>query len=135
MSSRLTHTAALIYYSSSFLVADQVYVSSVAAKSDTQYVFSSSAHEGSFEIYPDPRGNTLGRGTEITLVLKDDASEYLDNVALAQLVYVFSDHLPIFSLVLMMITAPSTPAFLLHSRSTNLPRRLRRFPSRNLSSN
>lgn len=75
----------------SFLVADQVYVSSVAAKSDNQYVFSSLANEGSFEVYPDPRGNTLGRGTEIILVLKDDALEYLDNVQLAKLVYVLSD--------------------------------------------
>jgi len=84
---------------SSFLVADRVYVSSVAAKSDTQYVFSSSADEGSFEIYPDPRGNTLGRGTEITLVLKDDALEYLDDVALAKLVTKhsgFSSSFPIY---------------------------------------
>jgi heat shock protein beta len=71
---------------SSFLVADQVYVASVAPKSDTQYVFSSSADEGSFEVYPDPRGNTLGRGTEITLILKDDAFEYVDNVELSKLV-------------------------------------------------
>lgn len=61
-------------------------MSSVAAGSNEQYVFSSSADDGSFEIYPDPRGNTLGRGTEITLILKDDASEYLDSVTLAQLV-------------------------------------------------
>ncbi|KAF7980963.1 hypothetical protein HWV62_36213 [Athelia sp. TMB] len=71
---------------SSFLVADQIYVSSVAPGSDTQYVFSSSADDSSFELYPDPRGNTLGRGTEITLVLKEDAYEYLDNIAIAQLV-------------------------------------------------
>lgn len=75
---------------SSFLVADQVYVSSKSSKSDTQYVFASSADEGSFEIYPDPRGDTLGRGTEITLILKEDAIEYLDHVALAQLVYAIS---------------------------------------------
>jgi heat shock protein beta len=80
-------------YLPSFLVADQVYVSSVAAKSSAQYVFSSSADEGSFEIYPDPRGNTLRRGTEITLVLKGDALEYLDNLALAKLVCVYSNHL------------------------------------------
>jgi heat shock protein beta len=74
----------------SFLVADQVYVSSVAAKtpgnpSPTQHVFSSNSDDSSFEIFPDPRGNTLGRGTEITLVLKDDSFEYLDNQVLAQL--------------------------------------------------
>ncbi|KZT72468.1 HSP90-domain-containing protein [Daedalea quercina L-15889] len=76
---------------SSFLVADRVYVSSLAAKSSrnpepAQYIFSSGADESSFEIYPDPRGNTLGRGTEITLVLKDDAVEYMDPHKITDLV-------------------------------------------------
>ena len=76
----------------SFLVADHVYVASAGAKSEknpnpTQYVFSSSADDSAFEIYPDPRGNTLGRGTEITLVLKQDALEYLDTQKLAELMY------------------------------------------------
>ena len=58
---------------SSFLVADKVYVSSLppptaANPNPVQYVFSSGAEEASFEVYPDPRGNTLGRGTEITYV-------------------------------------------------------------------
>lgn len=75
----------------SFLVADRVYVSSLAAKSShnpepTQYVFSSGADESSFEIYPDPRGNTLGRGTEITLILKDEAIEYMDQHRITDLV-------------------------------------------------
>ncbi|KAH9951681.1 heat shock protein Hsp90 [Amylocystis lapponica] len=76
---------------SSFLVADHVYVSSLAAKSSTnpepvQYVFESSADESSFEIYPDTRGNTLGRGTEITMVLKEDALEYTDPQKITELV-------------------------------------------------
>lgn len=76
---------------SSFLVADHVYVSSLAAKSSqnpspTQYVFSSGADESSFEIYPDPHGNTLGRGTEIILVLKDDALEYTDQHKVSDLI-------------------------------------------------
>ena len=75
----------------SFLVADRVYVSSIAPKSEknptpTQFVFSSSAEESSFEVYPDPRGNTLGRGTEITLLLKEGAEEYLDTHTLQELV-------------------------------------------------
>ena len=78
-------------YVSSFLVADRVYVSSLAAKSPrnpepAQYVFSSGADESSFETYADPRGNTLGRGTEITLVLKDDAIEYMDPHKITDLV-------------------------------------------------
>jgi heat shock protein beta len=89
---------------SSFLVSDRVYVSSIAPKSEKnpnpiQYVFSSSSDDPSFDIYPDPRGNTLGRGTEITLVLKEDALEYLDPQKLTELVNKhssFSTTFPIF---------------------------------------
>ncbi|TFY72957.1 hypothetical protein EVG20_g20 [Dentipellis fragilis] len=89
---------------SSFLVADKVYVASVAAKSPSnpdpqQYVFSSAADESEFAVYPDPRGNTLGRGTEITLILKDDALEYLDNLNVAKLINkhsAFSTTFPIY---------------------------------------
>lgn len=75
---------------SSFLVADRVYVASRPPRSKEnpepeQWVFSSSADESSFEIYPDPRGPTLGQGTEITLVLKPDAVEYLSTIKLAAL--------------------------------------------------
>lgn len=76
---------------SSFLVADTVYVSSLPAPSAAnpnprQYVFASSAEESTFEVYPDPRGNSLGRGTEITLVLKEDAVEYVDTLRVTELV-------------------------------------------------
>jgi heat shock protein beta len=76
---------------SSFLVADKVTVASLPPPSSKnpnpiQNVFSSSADEGSFEIYPDPRGNTLGHGTEITLHLKSDASQYLVTSNLMKLV-------------------------------------------------
>ncbi|KAI0677113.1 heat shock protein Hsp90 [Trametes maxima] len=76
---------------SSFLVADRVEVASIAAKSSKnptpeQHVFSSGADENSFEIYSDPRGNTLGRGTEITLFLKPDALEYVDTHTISDLV-------------------------------------------------
>ncbi|OJT08017.1 Endoplasmin, partial [Trametes pubescens] len=76
---------------SSFLVADRVQVTSRAAKSSNnpkpaQYVFSSGADENSYEIYPDPRGETLGRGTEITLYLKPDALEYADTHTISELV-------------------------------------------------
>lgn len=76
---------------SSFLVADRVQVASIPPKSSLnpdpiQHVFSSSADDSIFEVYPDPRGNTLGRGTEITLFLKPDASEYLQESTLSALV-------------------------------------------------
>ena len=75
------------------MVADRVQVASIAAKTEKnpnpmQYVFSSGADENSFEIYPDPRGNVLGRGTEITLFLKGDAVEYLETKTITDLVCV-----------------------------------------------
>jgi len=76
---------------SSFLVADRVEVASIPPKTaknpnPVQHVFSSSADDSTFDVYPDPRGNTLGRGTEITLFLKPDAQEYLDEATLSALV-------------------------------------------------
>ena len=44
---------------------------------DVQHVWESTA-DGTFTIAEDPRGDTLGRGTEITLYLKDDATEYAE---------------------------------------------------------
>lgn len=56
---------------SSFLVADKVYVASIPPPSQknpnpVQHVFSSATDDAAFDVYPDPRGNSLGRGTEIT---------------------------------------------------------------------
>ncbi|CAA7259747.1 unnamed protein product [Cyclocybe aegerita] len=89
---------------SSFLVADRVEVASLppaTAKNPNpqQHVFTSSADDSTFEVYPDPRGNTLGRGTEITLHLKPDASEYLEDATLSALVHkhsAFSSSFPIY---------------------------------------
>ncbi|KAI9513344.1 Hsp90 protein-domain-containing protein [Russula earlei] len=89
---------------SSFLVADQVYVASVPAQTPEnpdpqQYIFSSSSDDNDFATYPDPRGKTLERGTEITLVLKPDAAEYLNYRTLVDLVNkhsVFSSSFPIY---------------------------------------
>ncbi|KAI6119360.1 Hsp90 protein-domain-containing protein [Pisolithus croceorrhizus] len=89
---------------SSFLVADKVTVASVPPKSSNnpnpiQSIFSSTADESSFEIFPDPRGNTLGHGTEITLVLKADALDYLAPSNLMKLIHhhsSFSTAFPIY---------------------------------------
>ena len=77
----------------SFLVADQVYVASIPPKSAAhpnpqQYVFSSASEDNEFQLFPDPRGNTLHHGTEITLVLKEETLKYLDVDLLEKLVYV-----------------------------------------------
>ena len=50
-----------------------------------QHIFSSAAEDSTFEVYPDLRGNTLGRGTEITLYLKDDSLDYLEEQSIKDL--------------------------------------------------
>merc|ERR1712078_680771 len=61
---------------SAFLVADKVSVTSKCNDDPVQHVWESSA-DASFTVVDDPRGNTLGRGTRVTLHLKEDAHEYL----------------------------------------------------------
>merc|ERR1712017_61208 len=61
---------------SAFLVADKVSVTSKCNEDPTQHVWESSA-DASFTVVADPRGNTLGRGSRVTLHLKADAHEYL----------------------------------------------------------
>merc|ERR1712187_969428 len=61
---------------SAFLVADRVSVTSKCNDDPVQHVWESSA-DASFTVVEDPRGNTLGRGTRVTLHLKEDAHDYL----------------------------------------------------------
>merc|ERR1712048_391704 len=61
---------------SAFLVADKVSVTSKCNDDPVQHVWESSA-DASFTVVDDPRGTTLGRGTRVTLHLKEDAHEYL----------------------------------------------------------
>merc|ERR1719245_2892707 len=61
---------------SAFLVADKVSVTSKCNDDPVQHVWESSA-DASFSIAEDPRGATLGRGSRVTLHLKEDAHDYL----------------------------------------------------------
>merc|ERR1712151_563981 len=61
---------------SAFLVADKVSVTSKCNDDPVQHVWESSA-DASFTVSDDPRGNTLGRGSRVTLHLKEDAHDYL----------------------------------------------------------
>lgn len=83
---------------SSFLVADGVTVASKHPTSDHQYIWKSTNGDDSYFIGEDPRGNVLGRGTEITLHLKDDAEEYAEFNKLSELVGHYSEFIthPIF---------------------------------------
>lgn len=72
---------------SSFLVADTVVVTS-KHNDDRQYIWESNASE--FSIAEDPRGDTLKRGTTISLFLKEEAQEFLDHGTLKSLVQKYS---------------------------------------------
>ncbi|KAJ3217025.1 hypothetical protein HK099_005618, partial [Clydaea vesicula] len=73
-----------------FLVADSVTVISKHNAEDAQHIWESTS-EQDFTISVDPRGNTLGRGTQIIIHLKEDATEYLEESTLKALVKKYSE--------------------------------------------
>lgn len=72
-----------------FLVSDSV---SVITKNnnDTQQVWQCN-NRGDYTISEDPRGDTLGRGTQLILHLKEEAQEYLEEDTLRNLVKKYSE--------------------------------------------
>merc|ERR1712194_794246 len=74
---------------SAFLVADKVSVTSKCNDDPVQHVWESTA-DASFTVVDDPRGNTLGRGTRVTLHLKEDAHDYLSEDKLKESVKKYS---------------------------------------------
>jgi len=73
-----------------YLVADWVTVASKSNSADKQYLWESAA-QGTFTIAEDPRGSSLGRGTEIVLRLKEDAKEFADFATLKRIVTKYSE--------------------------------------------
>jgi len=73
---------------SAFLVADKVTVTSKSHESDKQYVWESDSK--SFSISEDPRGDTLTRGSQITLHIKDEAKDFLQEDTLKNLITKYS---------------------------------------------
>merc|ERR1712178_560468 len=74
---------------SAYLVADKIQVTS-KHNDDEQHIWESTA-DATFSVAEDPRGDTLGRGTEIKLFLKEDASEFLEQSKLEDLVKRYSE--------------------------------------------
>ncbi|KAJ3048375.1 hypothetical protein HK097_010632 [Rhizophlyctis rosea] len=72
-----------------FLVGDRVTVIT-KHNDDKQYIWESTS-ESDFSIIEDPRGNTLGRGTQIIIHLKDDELEFLETDRLSGLVKKYSE--------------------------------------------
>merc|ERR1711988_1332199 len=72
-----------------YLVADKVTVRT-KHNDDIQYIWESTA-DSSFTIREDPEGNTLGRGTELTLHLKDDCKEFTEGDKIKDLVKKYSE--------------------------------------------
>uniref|UniRef100_A0A0K0EQK8 HATPase_c domain-containing protein n=1 Tax=Strongyloides stercoralis TaxID=6248 RepID=A0A0K0EQK8_STRER len=72
---------------SAFLVSEKVVVRS-KHNNDSQYIWISDSN--SYTIIKDPEGDTLKRGTEVTLYLKDDAKEYSDRSKVQNLIHSYS---------------------------------------------
>jgi len=72
---------------SAFLVADKVVVTT-KNNDDEQYIWESDAN--SYTVVQDPRGNTLKRGTQISLYLKEEAGDFLEQDTVKTLVKKYS---------------------------------------------
>lgn len=72
---------------SAFLVADRVVVTT-KHNNDKQYIWESDAN--SFSIVEDPRGDTLKRGSQISLHLKEEALDFLEEDTVKQLIKKYS---------------------------------------------
>ena len=74
---------------SAFLVANKVVVTS-KSNDDEQHIWTSTA-DSKFFLTKDPRGDTLGRGTRVTLHLKDDAIEFVEQDKIKNIVKKYSE--------------------------------------------
>jgi len=72
---------------SAFLVADKVFVTS-KNNDDDQHIWESDS--ASFIVSKDPRGNTLGRGTTVSLHLKEEAQGFLEENKIKEIIRKYS---------------------------------------------
>merc|ERR1719427_2264188 len=73
---------------SSFLVADKVVVTSKNNNDPDQHIWESDSE--SFSVVKDPRGVTLGRGTTVSLYMKEEALDYLEDKTVKDLISKYS---------------------------------------------
>merc|ERR1712141_137630 len=72
---------------SAFLVADKVMVTT-KHNDDKQYIWESDS--SSYSVVEDPRGDTLKRGTQVSLFLKEEAYDYLEQDTVKTLIKKYS---------------------------------------------
>jgi len=72
---------------SAFLVADKVIVTT-KHNDDKQYIWESDS--ASYSVVEDPRGDTLKRGTTISLVMKEEAYDFLEQDTIRELIKKYS---------------------------------------------
>ena len=72
---------------SAFLVADRVVVTT-KHNDDKQYIWESDAN--SYSVSEDPRGDTLKRGTQVSLFLKPEAYDFLEHDTVRDLIKKYS---------------------------------------------
>lgn len=79
---------------SAFMAADRVEVLSRKAGTDKAHIWSSNG-EGRFSVEPaeGEMAEKLARGTVVTLHLKDDALDYLEEAEISRIVRAYSDHI------------------------------------------
>ena len=75
---------------STFLAAHKVQVISKHNSEEDQWIWESSAAH-SFSINKDPRGATVGRGTRVTIFLKQDAFEFAEEERVRNLIKKYSE--------------------------------------------
>jgi len=72
---------------SAFLVADRVVVTT-KHNDDKQYIWESDAN--SYSVSEDPRGDTLKRGTQVSLYLKEESYDFLEQDTVKELIKKYS---------------------------------------------
>ena len=94
-----------------YLVADRVTVVSKHHSPDSEQHIWESTAEKSFSVSKDPRGTTLGRGTQIILHMKDDAGEFINEHELRKLVERYSEFInyPIYLYTSKMVEPDQDP--------------------------
>lgn len=79
---------------SAFMVADHIEVVSRKAGEDTAWLWTSDGASGyTIEAAPEADAAKVSRGTRITLHLKDDARNFLDDYEIERIVKTYSDHI------------------------------------------